>query len=34
LEIMVSRDSALRANRAMAKFPWVGEERMRAIPVP
>lgn len=28
------RFSGLRARRATARFPWEGEERMRAIPAP
>ena len=31
---MLERDSGRRARRAIARFPWVGEERIRAIPVP
>lgn len=33
-EARVFRLSGLRARRATARFPWEGEERMRAMPAP
>ena len=34
VDFVWERVSAERERRATARFPWAGEERMRAMPVP